>query len=189
MSFQPGIINLSFVKFNPYSIWINERPTAISKKKKKKIKTAQLFLSYEVNSGKKLSFKIRNNNHPTIPTGSKVNTDTGVFKNVKGCIQLYDRYQEKIVKLTKQEYEKNHSKIINLHSFSNSESVFDSVDVEGFFNYEEALRILDEGISNKEYCIQIPFVFTSSEDKRWKRDCNYSKNNVILEEVKFGQRV
>lgn len=142
-----------------------------------------------MNSGKKFSFKIRNNNHPITPTGSKVNTDIGVFKNVKACIQLYDSYQEKFLKLTKQEYKKKPSKIINLHSVSNSEIDSDSVDVVGFFDYEEALRILDEGICNKEYCIQIPFVFTSSEDKRWKRNSNYSKNNVILEEVKFGQRV
>ena len=71
------------------------------------------------------------------------------------------------------EYKRKPSRIINLDSVSNSEIDIDCVDVEGFFNYEEALRIIDEGISNKEYCIKITFVFTSSEEKRWKRNCNY----------------
>ena len=64
-----------------------------------------------------------------------------------------------------------------------------SIDVEGFFNYKEALRIIDEGLSNEEYCIQIPFIFTSSDDSKWKKNYKYLKNNLILEKIKFGQRV
>lgn len=34
MLFQPDVVLLSFVKFNPHTIWVREKMTPISKKKK-----------------------------------------------------------------------------------------------------------------------------------------------------------
>ena len=183
----PDELLLSFVKYTEKCLWIRVSRSPIAKKKQ--IKTAELFLFPQVNQHKLFSLMIRNVNHSVPPTGSRVNTDSGVFKNVTGCIQVYDSFQMKFLEFMNREYDKNPSNIIHLHSISNSDHHIDSVDVTGYFNYQEALRILQEGINNKVYCTEIPFVFTTSENKKWRRDCEYSKNNVILERVKFGQRI